>query len=69
MSVKKVACLMMEHSLNARRKRKYIRNTDSKHTFGVSENILNRDFDAESGVGLSGFKTLGICGQKTVGCI
>ena len=48
-SRKKVALLMREHGLNARRKRKYIRTTDSKHAFAVCENILNRDFHAESG--------------------
>jgi len=48
-SRKKVALLMREHGLNARRKKKYIRTTDSTHGFAVCENILNRDFHAESG--------------------
>jgi transposase InsO family protein len=47
-SVKKVARLMRENGLNARRKRKYIPTTDSKHTFPVCENILNRQFHTES---------------------
>ena len=46
-SRKKVARLMREHGLNARRKRKYIPTTDSKHTLPVCENILNREFHAE----------------------
>jgi len=46
-SLKKVARLMRENGLNARRKRKYIRTTDSRHSFPVCENILNRDFHAE----------------------
>ena len=48
-SLKKVARLMREHGLNARRRRKYIRTTDSTHTFPVCENILNREFYAEQG--------------------
>jgi transposase InsO family protein len=45
-SLKKVARLMRENSLNARRRRKYIPTTDSKHALPVCENILNRDFYA-----------------------
>jgi transposase InsO family protein len=48
-SLKKVARLMRENGLNARRRRKFIRTTDSKHNLPVSENILNREFDAEKG--------------------
>jgi len=46
-SRKKVAKLMREHGLNARRKRKFIPTTDSKHSLPVCENILNREFHAE----------------------
>ena len=45
-SKKKVARLMREHGLNARRMRKYTTTTDSKHSYPVCENILNRDFFA-----------------------
>ena len=48
-SLKKVARLMREHRLNARRRRKFIRTTDSRHTFPVCENILDRQFHAEQG--------------------
>ena len=48
-SLKKVARLMRENSLNARRRRKYIPTTDSKHALPVCENILNREFHAEGG--------------------
>jgi transposase InsO family protein len=46
-SRKKVAKLMGENDLNARRRRKYIPTTDSKHSLPVCENILNRNFFAE----------------------
>jgi len=46
-SLKKVARLMREHRLNARRRRKYIPTTDSRHALPVCENILNREFHAE----------------------
>jgi len=46
-SRKKVAKLMRKHGLNARRIRKYTKTTDSKHSYPVCENILNRDFFAE----------------------
>jgi len=48
-SLKKVARLMRENGLNARRRRKFIPTTDSKHTLEVCENILNREFHAEKG--------------------
>ena len=48
-SLKKVARLMREHQLNARRRRKFIPTTDSKHSLKVCENILNREFHAEKG--------------------
>ena len=46
-SRKKVAQLMRENGLNARRRRKYIPTTDSKHSLPVCGNILNREFYAE----------------------
>ncbi|MCL1837486.1 MAG: IS3 family transposase [Treponema sp.] len=48
-SLKKVARLMRENSLNARRRRKYIPTTDSRHSLQVCENILNQEFHAEQG--------------------
>jgi len=48
-SLKKVARLMRENGLNARRRRKYIPTTDSKHSFAVSQNLLNREFTAQRG--------------------
>jgi len=48
-SLKKVARLMRENGLNARRKRRYIPTTDSNHALAVCENILNREFHAERG--------------------
>ena len=61
-SLKKVARLMRENGLNARRRRKYIPTTDSKHGFPVCENLLNREFHAEKG-----FLTSPICVLKMVG--
>jgi transposase InsO family protein len=51
-SRKKVAKLMRENGLNARRRKKYIPTTDSSnrrfaHSLPVCENILNREFYAE----------------------
>ena len=48
-SLKKVARLMRENNLNARRRRKYIPTTDSRHSLPICENILNRHFHAEQG--------------------
>jgi putative transposase len=48
-SLKKIAHLMRENGLNAKRRRKFIPTTDSKHGFDVSENILNREIHAEKG--------------------
>jgi transposase InsO family protein len=42
----RVARLMRENGLNARRRRKYITTTNSKHKLPVCENILAREFDA-----------------------
>ena len=48
-SVKKVAHVMREHGLNAVRRRAFIRTTESHHTLGVCEHILNREFHGEKG--------------------
>ena len=48
-SQKRVARLMRQNKLNARRRGKYIPTTDSKHTHRVNENTLNREFQAEKG--------------------
>jgi transposase InsO family protein len=48
-SRKKVARLMREHGLNARRRRKFIPTTNSNHGLPVCENILSRFFHAEGG--------------------
>jgi len=48
-SLKKVARLMRENGLNARKGRKHIPTTDSNHALAVFENILSREFYAESG--------------------
>ena len=40
---------MRENGLNAARRRKFIRTTDSNHGLCVCENILNRQFHAEKG--------------------
>jgi len=45
-SRKKVARLLRKYGLNARRMRKYTTTTDSKHSYPVCENMLNRDFFA-----------------------
>ena len=45
-SLKKAARLTRENSLNARRRRKYIPTTDSRHALPACENILNREFTA-----------------------
>ena len=46
-SLKKVARIMRENGLNAKRRRKFIPTTDSKHTLDVNENILNREICTE----------------------
>jgi transposase InsO family protein len=48
-SGKKVARLMRENDLNARRRRNYILTTHSNHELPVCENILNREFHADRG--------------------
>jgi transposase InsO family protein len=37
---------MRENGLNVKKKRKYMKTTDSKHDMPVCENILNREFNA-----------------------
>ena len=46
-SRKKVARLMRKHGLNARRIRKFVPTTDSKHSLAVCENVLARKFYAQ----------------------
>jgi transposase InsO family protein len=46
-SLKKVARLMRENCLNARRRRKFIPIINSNHRLPVRENLLNREFHAE----------------------
>jgi transposase InsO family protein len=46
-SLKKVARLMRENGLHAKRRRKYIPTTESNHGLPVCKNILNRAFHAE----------------------
>jgi transposase InsO family protein len=48
-SRKKVARLMRENGLNARRRRKFIPTTNSNHGLPVCENILGRQFCAAKG--------------------
>jgi transposase InsO family protein len=48
-SLKRVARLMREHGLNARRRRKLIPTTDSQHGLEACENLLDRQFRAERG--------------------
>jgi len=41
---KRVERLMREQQLRARKRRKWVKTTDSRHNYCVSENILNRNF-------------------------
>jgi transposase InsO family protein len=45
-SRKRVERLMREHGLQAKRRRKWVTTTDSRHTHPVAENLLSRDFKA-----------------------
>jgi len=45
-SENRVARLMRLHQIAAKRKRKFVVTTDSKHDLPVAENILNQDFQA-----------------------
>lgn len=47
-SRKRVERQMREQRLYARKKRKYIKTTDSQHLFRVTKNILNRNFSASA---------------------
>jgi len=44
----RIARLMRENRIQAKRKRKFRVTTDSKHNFPVSENVLDRKFDIEA---------------------
>jgi transposase InsO family protein len=46
-SVKKVAVLMRENNLNARRKGRFVKTTQSNHHQPIFENVLKREFKAE----------------------
>jgi transposase InsO family protein len=48
-SRKKVARLLRENRLNARRKHRWVRTTTSVHSFPVCDNLLNREFHADRG--------------------
>jgi transposase InsO family protein len=43
-SRKRVARLMRQHDIAARKKRRFVRTTDSRHNQPVAPNILERDF-------------------------
>ncbi|QHT71720.1 hypothetical protein GXP67_36165 [Rhodocytophaga rosea] len=45
-SEKRVAKLMRSHQITAKRKRKFVVTTDSKHGLPVAENKLNQQFSA-----------------------
>jgi transposase InsO family protein len=47
-SRKRVARLMREHQLSARKKRRKVRTTNSKHQFPVAPNLLEQDFTASA---------------------
>lgn len=44
---KRVARLMRDRGLHARRKRRFVRTTDSKHSHPVAANVLEREFTTE----------------------
>jgi len=44
---KVVERLMRDNGIQARRKRRFVRTTDSKHGFPVAPNVLNREFTVE----------------------
>ena len=44
----RVARLMRQEGIQARRKRKFRRTTDSKHALPVAPNVLQRDFEADA---------------------
>jgi putative transposase len=45
-SKKRVARLMRQRGLKARRRRTWVRTTDSRHALPIAKNVLNREFDA-----------------------
>jgi putative transposase len=46
-SRKRVARLMKEEGIVGRKKKRFVRTTDSKHNLPVAPNVLKRDFTAE----------------------
>lgn len=52
-SSKRVARLMKEQNLVARKPRRFVVTTDSDHAFPVAQNLLNREFQVESVAGLN----------------
>jgi transposase InsO family protein len=46
-SRRRVARLMREHEIQAKRVKKYQRTTDSRHSLPVAENVLARKFEVE----------------------
>jgi len=52
-SQKRVARLMQEQNLMVRKPRKFVATTDSRHTFPVAENLLNREYRVEEVAGLN----------------
>ena len=42
-----VAKIMKAHAIQARRRKRFVRTTDSKHALAVAENLLDRDFAPE----------------------
>ncbi len=46
-SRKRIARLMKEEGIAARRRRRFVKTTDSKHNLPVAPNLLERDFSAE----------------------
>jgi len=46
LSRKRVERLMRKYNIYAKRKRKWVKTTDSSHNLPVAENLLNRDFTA-----------------------
>jgi transposase InsO family protein len=45
-SRKRVEKLMRKHGIYAKRKKKWVQTTDSRHSYPVAENLLSRNFDA-----------------------
>jgi transposase InsO family protein len=52
-SEKRVARLMKKQRSVARKPRKFVVTTDSKHAFPVAQNLLNRKYQVESVVGVN----------------